>query len=93
MKLRKLHSLSFAFVTLTLSLAVASATKHVPHLRPALGAHPTHVADGGAPVPPVPKRQSSYMIIADGGAPVPPLPPPPPPPSSAIPQLGLVASV
>ncbi|SRR6266849_4421394 len=34
------------------------------------------VADGGAPVPPVPPIKQPNALVADGGAPVPPVPPP-----------------
>ena len=43
----------------------------------------TWVADGGAPVPPVPTKPPANYTIADGGAPVPPVPPKQPQPSIA----------
>jgi len=52
----------------------------------------TWVADGGAPVPPVPTKPPANYTIADGGAPVPPVPPPPKRLSSTVtPQANLTA--
>lgn len=83
---RTLCSLGLVAFTLILGLSLTlSPTNQPQHNRQLVGS-PSHVhlADGGAPVPPVPKppaplppgiAYSDYTMFADGGAPVPPVPP------------------
>jgi|SRR5713226_3125956 len=79
---RKLSSLVLAVLTsIALGAPSVSSTDQQQHRRQLVGApvsvHP-QVADGGAPVPPVPTPIPPSNLTADGGAPVPPVPPPVP---------------
>src|SRR6266566_3593668 len=75
---RKLSSLVLAvFTSIALEVPSVSSTDQQQHRRQLVGApvsvHP-QVADGGAPVPPVPTPIPTSNLTADGGAPVPPVP-------------------
>jgi hypothetical protein len=88
MKFRKLCNLILVFVTPILALPqTSSSVSQLQQCRQPVDT-PTCIADGGAPVPPVPKRPSGNAVIADGGAPVPPVPPRP---SNVTPQVDLEA--
>jgi len=77
------RKLSSTFLAVTASVAllvpsfVLSKKQHRNQHRLAVDSPNARVADGGAPVPPLPptKNWSWRNLIADGGAPVPPLPP------------------
>lgn len=90
---QKLSSLGLA-VLASFVLAAPSVSSG-PHQRPdqqrAGTCTETWVADGGAPVPPVPTKPPANYTIADGGAPVPPVPPPPRLSSTVTPQANLTA--
>ena len=78
----KLSSVVFTVtvsVALVASLAL-SKDQHGNKRQLTGGSVNPYIADGGAPVPPLPppKHWSRTNLIADGGAPVPPLPPPKP---------------
>jgi hypothetical protein len=75
---QKLSSLGLA--VLASIVLVAPSVSSGRHQRPDRSAGTTTgtwVADGGAPVPPVPTKPPVNYTIADGGAPVPPVPLPP----------------
>jgi hypothetical protein len=82
MKFRKLCNLSLMLLTLVLALPNASSPVSQVQQGRQFVTLPTCISDGGAPVPPVPKKPSGSAIIADGGAPVPPVPLPPRPSSN-----------
>src|SRR5258708_27919675 len=73
---RKLSSLVLAvFTSIVLVAPSVSPTDQPRHDRQSVSApiHP-QVADGGAPVLPVPPNPDFNGLVADGGAPVPPVP-------------------
>src|SRR5216683_2456462 len=81
MHFQKLSSLVLAaFTSIVLVAPSVSPTDQPRYDRQSVSApiHP-QVADGGAPVPPVPPNPHFNGLVADGGAPVPPVPPPIPP--------------
>src|SRR6266850_1269002 len=73
----KLCSLGLVFFTVILGLSLTlSPTNQPQHDRQFVGGPSRlQVADGGAPVPPVPPIKQPKTLVADGGAPVPPVPP------------------
>jgi len=77
----KLCSLGLVFFTVILGLSLTlSPTNQPQHDRQFVGGPSRlQVADGGAPVPPVPPIKQPKTLLADGGAPVPPVPKPPTP--------------
>jgi hypothetical protein len=92
---RTLCSLGLAVFTLILGLSLTlSPTNQPQHNRQLVGS-PSHVhlADGGAPVPPVPPIKQHKTLVADGGAPVPPVPkaPAPVPPGIAYSDYRMLA--
>src|SRR5216683_5392797 len=76
---RKLGSLSPVVLTVILGLSLTQSPTNQPQHDRQLVGSPSHlqVADGGAPVPPVPLIKQPKTFVADGGAPVPPVPKPP----------------
>jgi hypothetical protein len=80
MYFRKLSSLVLAAFTPIALVEPSVSSDQARHDRQAVAA-PVHpqVADGGAPVPPVPPIKKASVLVADGGAPVPPVPTPIPP--------------
>jgi len=78
MHFQKLSSLVLAaFASIVLVAPSVSSTNQPRHDGQSLAAPIQRpVADGGAPVPPVPHFKQDKMLVADGGAPVPPVPPP-----------------
>jgi hypothetical protein len=77
---RKLSSLGPVVLTVILGLSLTLFSTNQPQHDRQLAGSPSHlqVADGGAPVPPVPTPIPPSILTADGGAPVPPVPPPVP---------------
>ena len=76
MYLQKLSSLVLAaFALIVLVAPSVSSTDQPWHDGQSLAAPVQRpVADGGAPVPPVPHFKQHKTVVADGGAPVPPVP-------------------
>jgi len=76
MYIQKLSSLVLAaFASIVLVAPSVSSTDQPRHDGQSLAAPVQRaVADGGAPVPPVPHFKQHKTLVADGGAPVPPVP-------------------
>jgi hypothetical protein len=81
MHLQKLSSLVLVVFTSIVLVAPSVTSTDQPRHRGRAVAAPApiqpHVADGGAPVPPVPPPIPNSNLTADGGAPVRPIPTPP----------------
>ena len=76
MYIQKLSSLVLAaFASIVLVAPSVSSTDQPRHDEQSPAAPVQRpVADGGAPVPPVPHFKQHKTLVADGGAPVPPVP-------------------